>query len=476
MENFELETNGKKLTLNESQREFVLRFREWRKNKDRLFFCLSGSAGTGKTTSVKYAIKDEYSIAVTAPTHKAKKVVQRATGIKAQTIQKLVGLRPDMNLEEFNHQNLLFSQTGNCLMQDFNLIVLDEASMLNQELVIFLKDKAKEFGTKILFMGDVNQLPPVKETIGLVFTDNEIEQFHLTIVERQQFGNPLLSLYGDILSDINSQSDKYEKISKMPGNLGYDFISDSKKYTELITSSFNHGEYSNNKILAWTNSKTRQWNNLVRRQVVSENQSPIVVGEYLMAYRTVQDLVNWRITITENSCDYMVKSVSTSMRDQRYFNTRTNKDDFLIIFGYEVLLENIDDHRCEMIFVVAKQSYSDFSMIDINKSEYAKKLKGQERGYAWKMYFDFRNRYFLLGDILDGNDKVLCAKDLDYYYAQTVHKSQGSTYSNVFVDEANLDTFWDKKMTQQEINSTRNRLKYVAFSRPTDAAFIYYKK
>jgi ATP-dependent exoDNAse (exonuclease V) alpha subunit len=52
------------------------------------------------------------------------------------------------------------------------------------------------------------------------------------------------------------------------------------------------------------------------------------------------------------------------------------------------------------------------------------------------------------------------SKDFDYGYAITVHKSQGSTYTNVFVDEADIDT--NKK------HAERNKLKYVAFSRPTD--------
>jgi AAA domain len=476
VEDFELISGTKKITLNRSQQDFVLWYRNWRES-DNLFACLSGSAGTGKTTASKYAIKDEYSICVTAPTHKAKKVISRATGRTAQTIQKIIGLKPNAELEEFTHQNLLFSLSPDgSTMHEYRLIVIDESSMINAELVKYLKEKAKSCKTKILFMGDINQLPPVKEVLGTVFTDPEIIQFKLTIVERQQFGNPLLGLYGNILSDINSKVDLYSKVSDIRDGLGYRFIKDTSNYSGLGLKTFKLGEYSDSKILAWTNRKVRMWNNQIRQNILQGRASDqLVVGEYLMAYKTVQDLVNWRITVTENSADYEVMSIAPSVRDQMYYDVNRKTEDFKVIYGYNVSIKDIDSGKTETIFVVDRQSYDDFAMIDITKSSYAKKLKGQERGYAWKLYFDFRNRYFLVGDITDLNGNIVCDKDLDYYYAQTVHKSQGSTYKNVIVDEANLDQFWDKKMTPQEICSTRNRLKYVAFSRPTDMALIYYK-
>jgi len=92
----EIISNGKSITLNQSQCEFLEKFKVWRADKDKLFFCLSGSAGTGKTTCCKEALKSEYSVVVTAPTHKAKAVIAKITGFTAQTIHKILGLRPGL--------------------------------------------------------------------------------------------------------------------------------------------------------------------------------------------------------------------------------------------------------------------------------------------------------------------------------------------------------------------------------------------
>lgn len=75
-----------------------------------LLYTLDGAAGTGKTTIAREFISNlkasKTQLAVTAPTHKAKKVIQDATDFKSQTIQKLLGLRPDVNLDGFNPNNL----------------------------------------------------------------------------------------------------------------------------------------------------------------------------------------------------------------------------------------------------------------------------------------------------------------------------------------------------------------------------------
>lgn len=473
-------SNGKEITLNESQVGFLEAYKVWRKDKDKLFFCLSGSAGTGKSTVAKCAIEEEYSVVVTAPTHKAKKIISKMTGRVGQTIHKIIGLRPNTKLEEFTHKNLAFSLSEDgCTMQDFNIVVIDESSMVNAELIKFIKEKAKEFKTKILFMGDENQLPPVKEKLGLVFVDSEIEHYRLTKVERQSSNNPLMFLYDRILSNIKSKDDLYEKDTNMYGDLGYSFISDSQKFTDIITSKFTLGEYSDNKVLAWTNDRVRKWNNLIRRQMVGidGSKSQLIIGEFLIADKTVKHPSRPKSIIIENSCEYKVLRITSTSKKSSYYCVKDKMDKYLTIRGSDVTIENIDNNITETLFIVHPSSYQDFSIIDIVKSEFAKKAKpGSERGYRWKMYYDFRENFFLFGNILDENGNKMCEKDLDYSYAITVHKSQGSTYENVFVDESNLDEFWDKKMTDEEICATRNRLKYVAFSRPSKAAFIYYKK
>jgi exodeoxyribonuclease-5 len=70
-----------------------------------------------------------------------------------------------------------------------------------------------------------------------------------------------------------------------------------------------------------------------------------------------------------------------------------------------------------------------------------------------------------MANIYDKNGSLVVKKDIDFGYAMTVHKSQGSTYENVCIIEDNLNR--NRKFEE------RNKLKYVAYSRPTSLAHIY---
>ena len=62
------------------------------------------------------------------------------------------------------------------------------------------------------------------------------------------------------------------------------------------------------------------------------------------------------------------------------------------------------------------------------------------------------------------NGRTIKNKAIDYSYAITVHKSQGSTYNNVFVSEADINNNSNTR--------NRNQLKYVALSRASETAVV----
>lgn len=114
---------------------------------------LTGGPGTGKTTCLKALISSletqgmKYALA--SPTGRAAKRLSEATERPARTIHRLLEFSP---LEGFKHndENLL----------DLDFLVVDEASMLDLLLTNNLL-KAVQPGTRILFVGDVDQLPSV---------------------------------------------------------------------------------------------------------------------------------------------------------------------------------------------------------------------------------------------------------------------------------------------------------------------------
>jgi exodeoxyribonuclease-5 len=507
-------SSGKEIQLNAIQIEAVLAGRKFLSSNDS-FFCLSGSAGTGKSTVAKEILCDFQGVVVTAPTHKAKHIIGQMTGYKSATIHSLIGLRPAVELAEFTQNNVLFDLTdqSRSKMKDYNVILIDESSMLPSPLVKLIKQKATELRVKIIFMGDPRQLPPVKEDLSLVFKDPDIIQFRLEKVERQQVGNPLISLYDKILPHIDavdesikelqanqeieeeeeklplSEVNRYVKVLSTkpydlisditPEGLGYQFFDTPQEFGERLLQDFQFGEDLGNKILCWSNKQVRMWNNFVRSRKLGNSRVPIQVGEILMAYSTVQK-EDWRMGLLfENSADYIVKKVNEGyLPAEKYKDESSRKN----INGWHVTIQDLDSDGFDFspvkdkIFIVSPESYRDFARIEQHYADYAKKAEPHSRKFAWKVYYEFRNKFQILGDITNQDlgitsgkpDNVVVKKDFDFGYAQTVHKSQGSTYNNAY-------------LVMNDILSNPNeaekwRLAYVALSRSSKASFILQTK
>lgn len=120
-------------------------------------FTLSGFAGTGKTFImrhlVRYLITEK--VCVTAPTHKALRVLENTSGRKGMTIQSLCGLRPDVDIEDYDIENPSFKVIGERKMVDYRLVIVDECSMINPSLFTLLVKTAIQCKCKLLFLGEL---------------------------------------------------------------------------------------------------------------------------------------------------------------------------------------------------------------------------------------------------------------------------------------------------------------------------------
>lgn len=116
--------------------------------------CVIGKAGTGKTTSVLGGIKalGDINFAQCALSGKASARLEEATGMRASTIHRLLGFKPngDENPFEYNKDNQLF----------VDALIGDESSMIGGS--IFLKMlEAIPTGARLVLIGDIRQLSPV---------------------------------------------------------------------------------------------------------------------------------------------------------------------------------------------------------------------------------------------------------------------------------------------------------------------------
>lgn len=171
------------MQITECQENTLEAFRKFLRNPDELVLSISGDAGTGKTHLISLMedyIKehntlmqalDLHSLLVTT-SYKAAFTNMAANAIGGMTLHSLFGIDfkdPTKNLLPFIMIN--------------SVVFIDESSMIAASIYNEILDAARICECKIVFLGDKNQLYPVKESMSKVFTEHPV--IHLTTVVRQ---------------------------------------------------------------------------------------------------------------------------------------------------------------------------------------------------------------------------------------------------------------------------------------------------
>jgi hypothetical protein len=465
-----IELKGKKInltklginfTLNDQQITALNKIVDFIVDRNDLQFTLMGYGGTGKSSIVKILLKwiDDYfrffDIEITAPTHRAKFIIESLSGSKSKTIHSILGLMPNVNIEKLDHRSLQFDKKKEPQIPK-NLLIIDESSMINDFLYQLIIEKCKYKDCQVLFIGDPAQLKPVKQTtISKVFQINN--KYELTKVERQKDGNPLLGILTDIRENPFSEAQLFafedQLNSKNEGLLCYssskDFLEKCvPELTKTLDNNFLHA-----RILAFTNDRIALYNKLIRKKLEFDDE--YVKGELLMSYANLgEDYVN--------SCDYIIDSKPLKLN--RHIGS-------ISVIGWAVDLMSTDEKRYMNQFIVSKENPDNIITKIGEEIEHLRfaainAKERQERMAAWRRYYEAIEAFISPMDIIF-EGRVVKTKSVDYGYAHTIHKSQGGTYTNVFVDYRDIQIC---KFDVQQMN----QLKYVAFSRATNQVSIFH--
>lgn len=266
------------------------------KDKEHYMYVLKGYAGTGKTYTLTSIVEEmmrqhsaglgDYRITMSAPTHKAVRVMRKFSNFKPgsvhySTVHSLLGLRAVVNERTGKEEFKESSDPSDVSISQFNVLILDETSMLPDEIFVLLLKHVRR-GLKILFCGDPIQIPPVNHLDSIPFKADSVEKYKLGVSElthimRQAGDNPILRLatmvrmgYKTVphflIEDDYRENDSHEMI----GIKKIDRY-DDETTLEAIKDYFCTPEFKDDpdhmKIIAWRNKTVDAFNALVRERI-----------------------------------------------------------------------------------------------------------------------------------------------------------------------------------------------------------------
>lgn len=221
---------------------------------DKNIFTIAGKAGTGKSLLLAHLIKafkdKNLNMMILTPTHKAKNAILDKLNQELKNhLLDDTSFSSISTLAKFFNEKLTLNEDGetNFIMNDedfkqvinktlvYDLIVVDEASMIDSKNFMSLLSLVKEVNTlrnlnhleplKIIFSGDKSQLNPVKEDrnifsafIDNTRNDNEVKKFEINQIMRQQ--SKVYLKFLDVLRDEISHT-TYESIPRVKRAIKY---------------------------------------------------------------------------------------------------------------------------------------------------------------------------------------------------------------------------------------------------------------
>lgn len=402
---------------------------------------ISGPGGVGKTFLMGHLIDEimpmyfdacqlagiepeYYDVQMTATTNKAAEVLSKQVGRPTSTVHSFFGLKV---FDDHATGESKVSKSSTWRVHNNIILFIDEASMINTSLYDLIQEGT--FKCKIVYVGDKDQLAPVKEQLSPVYK-RPMKMFEL--YEPMRTSVPELQALNQQLRDVvqsgRLEEDQYGKdvwvydftpIQVVPGIIDWLEPAD---YEQEIIKAFSNTQ-TDDVILAYTNKRVVDYNAFIRElrglpyefqpgETLLSNGAPRF-GKYSMS---VED----EITIL-------------SVEDE------TDVVDFPQGATLEVrnaLVENVYGEQYRIPLPVNREHYGDLI-------KYYKRVKN------WQAYFKLKGQF----------------PDLRQRDARTFYKAQGSSHPVVYIDAENLSTCHNPSQVARQL--------YVGGSRARERVVFY---
>ncbi len=436
------------------------------------YYVIEGKAGTGKTTIAKEILKEfeDEQIYVAAVSHKAKGVIKSSFGddTRGKKFFSIAGLLGMKGINDNDTQTTKFQVGLKVPLLDNPpaLLVIDEASMITEDVLkkIININSSLSRPFQMLFLGDIGQIQPIRDEQSEFYRThkdllnkksdifNSKHKSKLITRVRQGEANPILP-YADYFWE-NSQKENPE-LNPTQHIVRNNQITD--KGSLLFSNS--EGEVLNSVIKAVKNAVEKGLTNHVKIVTYHVNEktelnqkihealfgkdSDYSKGDMLIL-NSPYDLPDVNATM-ENSSEIQIKSIQDEDTDE--FGVHTL---YLETNGTAYTRTGNEQKDC-VIQVVSRNDIGLYNQKLQELASYAKRQTNRAlKKQAWSDFWEYKGRY----------------ADVDFGYAITAHKSQGSTYDIVVVDEKDI------MGTTATSNQEKSELIYTALTRPRKTAIV----
>ena len=356
-----------------------------------------------------------------------------------------------------------------------SIIIIDEASMLSIQNYIDVVRKAMERKCKILFIGDPAQLSPVNEDdISIVFRNTDHRIVELTKVMRTD-DDHILNEATNVRVNGNFT---YETAVNDFGE-GVEYVSSKNinKIVEVIDTHIDGLKTNPNffRVLTYTNANVESLNRMIRKKLGYDGMNP-QVGEPLMSYG------NWGyIGMSPNGAKYKIINSESYKVVKPLEEYDEDVKDMITYVG-----SDIDDYKLHIVETVVEDALGEkvsIPLIDVRNNDKNRGIVAAlafEKVHQWNKYRDAESKVdkmkclekinavdeflFVNDNVYDKYGNLIQAKMIDFGYAHTIHKSQGSTFIHVLINDGDVERCKD--------DNVRKQLRYVALTRAQKSATI----
>ena len=436
------------------------------------YYVIEGKAGTGKTTIAKEILKEfeDEQIYVAAVSHKAKGVIKNSFGedTRGKKFFSIAGLLGMKGINDNDTQTTKFQVGLKVPLLDNPpaLLVIDEASMITEDVLKKIIDINSSLSRpfQMLFLGDIGQIQPIRDDQSEFYRThkdllnkksdifNSKHKSKLITRVRQGEANPILP-YADYFWE-NSQKENPE-LNPTQHIVRNNQITDkgsllfSNSEAEVLNSVINavknaveNGLTNHVKIVTYHVNEKTELNQKIHEALFGKD-SDYSKGDMLIL-NSPYDLPDVNATM-ENSSEIQIKSIQDTDVDE--FGVHTL---YLETNGTAYTRTGNEQKDC----VIQVVSRNDIGLYNQKLQELASLAKRQTnralKKQAWSDFWEYKGRY----------------ADVDFGYAITAHKSQGSTYDIVVVDEKDI------MGTTATSNQEKSELIYTALTRPRKTAIV----